>query len=157
MHLEQSIVIKRGPEEVWKFLGSVENIAKWDRGVERAATTREQQGNPVGLAFDTFVDASGSDRGRMSYRIGEVGENYCTVQLTSSTGNARFFRKASWTFRTLPHPDGTLLVCAADFETRLRYCFLASLLYLKRSAIAIDLECLKQSIEGCERAPASLR
>jgi hypothetical protein len=41
MHLEQSILIHRKPEEVWAFLGSVSNIAKWDRGVEQTKTTVE--------------------------------------------------------------------------------------------------------------------
>jgi carbon monoxide dehydrogenase subunit G len=148
MHLEQSIVIERGPQEVWKFLGSVENVAKWDRGVERAATTREASGEAVGLEFDTFAEASGSDKGKMSYRITEVGNDACTVELVSNTGNARFFKQATWRFQTTPHPEGTLLTCAADFKTRLRYCFLAPLLYMKRSAISIDLECLKQAIEA---------
>lgn len=146
MRLEQSIVISRTAEEVWSFLGSVENVAKWDRGVERTSTTLEAGQSPVGLEFDTFQKSS-SDKGKMSYRIVEVGTNHCTVQLTSSSGNARYFKRASWTFKTSPDPNGTLLICTADFVTRLRYCFLAPLLYLKRSAIAIDLVCLKRAIE----------
>jgi uncharacterized protein YndB with AHSA1/START domain len=90
MYLEQSVVIKRKPEEVWNFLGSVENIAKWDRGVERTTTTLQASDSPVGLEFDTFAEKSGSDKGKMSYRIVEVGTDHCTIQLTSSIGNARY-------------------------------------------------------------------
>jgi carbon monoxide dehydrogenase subunit G len=148
MYIEKSIVIERKPEVVWKFLGSVENVAMWDRGVGRTETTYEPSESSVGLEFDTFMNASGSDKGKMSYRITDVGKASCTVELTSTTGNARFFKRASWTFKTEPDRDGTLLVCAADFAVRLRFLFLAPLLYLKRSAISIDLNCLKLAIEA---------
>jgi carbon monoxide dehydrogenase subunit G len=148
MYLEQSIVIRRKPEVVWEFLGSVENVARWDRGVGRTETTHKPKDRSVGLEFDTFINESGSDHGKMSYRITDVGPASCTVELTSTTGNARFFKRASWTFKTKPDADGTLLVCGADFAVRLPFFFLAPLLYLKRSAISIDLNCLKQAIEA---------
>lgn len=125
MHLESNILIFRKPEEVWAFLGSVSNIEKWDRGVARTETTRHDSASPVGIEFDTFAEQNGSDWGRMSYRIIGAGSDYCTVQLTSSTGNARYFKNAHWTFRTRPDPQGTLLTCTAQFALRLRYCFLA--------------------------------
>jgi hypothetical protein len=150
MHLEQSILIHRKPEEVWAFLGSVSNIAKWDRGVEQTKTTVEAKDTPVGLEFDTFAEAGHSERGKMSYRIAEAGENTCRVDLTSATGNARFFKQASWTFKTRSDSQGTILVCSVDFVTRPVYFFLAPLLYAKRSAIAVDLEGLKQAIEHPE-------
>lgn len=152
MHLEQSIVIRRNPNEVWRFLGSVPNVALWDRGVARTQTTKDSSQWAVGLEFDNFASQS-TDRGKMSYRIVESGPDHCAIQLISSTGNARFFRSALWAFRTQPHPEGTLLICAVDFETRLRYRILAPLLYIKRSAILIDLECLKHAIE--DGKPAS--
>jgi hypothetical protein len=148
MYLEQFIVIKRKPEVAWKFLGSVENVARWDRGVGRTQTTHKANERSVGLEFDTFVNEGGSDKGKMSYRITDVGTSSCTVQLTSKTGNARFFKRASWTFKTEPDLDGTLLVCGVDFALRLPFFFIAPLLYLKRSAISIDLNCLKQAIEA---------
>ena len=147
MHLEQSIVVTKNSEEVWAFLGSVENVTKWDRGVGRTATTRRPVEGALGLEFDTFVSTSGTDEGKMSYRIINVTKNSCTVQLTSNTGNARFFKKASWTLETRPEAGGTLLICRVDFEAKLRFSFLAPLLYINRRAIAIDLECLKQAIE----------
>src|ERR1700761_5805983 len=106
MYLEQSIVIHRTPDEVWKFLGSVDNVAKWDRGVGRSVTTPASDGNPVGVEFDTFIEEGGSDRGKMSYRIADVEPDSCTVQLISNDGNARFFKQASWKFKTQSHPDG---------------------------------------------------
>jgi hypothetical protein len=150
MHLEQSIVIHRKPEEVWAILGSVSNIAKWDRGVEQTKTTAEAKDTPVGLEFDTFAETGHLEKGKMSYRIAEVGENTCRVDLTSATGNARFFKQASWTFKTRSDSQGTILVCSVDFVTRPVYFFLAPLLYAERSAIAVDLEGLKQAIEHPE-------
>ena len=148
MYIEQSIVIKRTAEEVWTYLGSVENVAKWDRGVGRTSTTLKPTESSVGLEFDTFIEDSESGKGKMSYRICDIGPASCTVQLTSTTGNARFFKRASWRFTTEPDPNGTLLICSADFEVKLRFFWLAPLLYMKRSAISIDLECLKQAIEA---------
>lgn len=148
MHLESSILIGRKPEDVWRFLGSVENISAWDRGVKRTRTTQPASGNSVGLEFDTFAKGDESDWGKMSYRVTESGTDSYRVQLTSSTGNARYFKQASWTFKSRPHPGGTTLLCSVDFVTRLRYFFLAPLLYLNRSALAIDLESLKRAIEN---------
>ncbi len=148
MHLETSIQIGRKPEDVWRFLGSVTNIAAWDRGVERTRADHSANEFEVGLEFDTFAKGEESDWGKMSYKIAEIGSDYCRVQLTSSTGNARYFKQASWTFRSTPHPDGTTLLCSVDFITRLRYFFVGPLLYLKRSALAIDLESLKWAIEN---------
>lgn len=146
MHLESQIVIHRDPLDVWGFLGPVENVAKWDRGVVRTTTTKETPGG-VGTEFSTFARAD-SDWGKMSYRIAESGPNYCKVQLTSRDGNARFFRDGYWTFRTEPHSEGTLVKCGVDFSLKLRYLFLAPLLYGMRSAMFTDLEFLKRAIES---------
>jgi len=77
-----------------------------------------------------------------------VGPEGATVRLTSTTGNARYFRDAAWHFRLDPVPEGTRLVCAADFTLRLRYLFLAPVLYLLRRAIKDDLERLRRVLEG---------
>ncbi len=63
MHLESQIVIVRDPGEVWRFLGSVENIEKWDRGVARATTAKEAPGG-VGTEFTTFARGTGGERNR---------------------------------------------------------------------------------------------
>lgn len=148
VRLESEIVIDRGAEEVWRFLGSVSNIARWDRGVARTRTTHSQSDSAVGMEFDTFAKNDGDDWGRMSYRVVRAGADSCTVALTSTQGNARFFKDAGWTFRTAPHPQGTLLTCAADFSLRLSYIFLAPILYLKKDALAMDLASLKRAIES---------
>lgn len=106
----------------------------------------------AGAEFDTIAhdgpkDAEGS-RGRMSYRIAETGENYCKVQLTSSDGNARFFKDASWTFRLRPAETGTLLECSVDFVLRLRYIVLAPMFLAMRGAITKDLRRLKAVLEA---------
>ncbi len=83
----------------------------------------------------------------MGYRIVCAEPNHCVVALTTSTGNARFFRRAQWDFRLGLAPGGSILTCCAEFCLRIRYIFLAPVLYLKKSAIQPDLEALKQSVE----------
>ncbi len=147
MRLVSEIVIDRQPEEVWLYLQSVPNISSWDRGVARTEAVRESPEDGTGTEFHTFARPEGDDWGRMSYRVAGVGENSCTVQLTSSEGNARFFKDASWTFKTRQISDGTLLTCIADFTLRLPYLFLAPILYAKKDAITTDLRSLKRAIE----------
>jgi len=151
MHLESSIVIERSPEDVGRFLSEVSNIPSWDRGV---ADVRQRSAAPMGAGaeFDTIAhygpkDAEGN-AGRMSYRITETGEDYCKVQLTSSDGNARFFKDASWTFRLRPAEQGTRLECSVDFVLRLRYIVLAPMFLAMRGAITKDLKRLKVVMES---------
>lgn len=150
MHLESNIVIRRDPEQVWNFLGDITNIAKWDRGV--ASTTQTSQGPMgVGTEFDTLAYPGASkedkERGRMSYRVAAADCNHCTVQLTSSTGNALYFKQAKWDFHVEPAPEGSLLICSADFTLRLRYIFLVPILFAMKSAIRRELENLKRVLE----------
>jgi hypothetical protein len=155
MHLESTIVIGRPREQVWSFLGEVSNIPLWDRGV--AGVERTSAGPMgVGSEFATLAGAAGHDgeptQGRMSYRITEVDPDrqQCSVQLTSTDGNARYFKEASWTFRTTAVPGGTRLSCSADFALRARYLILAPVLYLMKGAIHADLVRLKRAIESQE-------
>jgi hypothetical protein len=150
MHLESQIVIHRQPADVWAFLGSIENVAKWDRGVVRTTATKVAA-EGVGTEFSTFARAD-SDWGKMSYRVVEASPDHCKLQLTSRDGNARIFRSGCWTFRIEAHPEGTLVRCCVDFSLRLRYLFLAPLLYGKRSAVLTDLEFLKRAIESAPDA-----
>lgn len=150
MRLESSVVIQKKPEEVWAFLGNLENVPKWDRGV--AAVRQTSQTSPgVGMEFQTLGYGKGTDEvkaERMSYRITKADPvEGCTVALTSTDGNARFFKMASWNFRVMPTTGGSLLVCVAEFRLRLRYLFLGPILYAKRSAIQFDLWGLKQALE----------
>jgi hypothetical protein len=91
----------------------------------------------------------------MSYRIKEAdpapsssGSGRCVVELTSRTGNARFFKSAEWRFDVRAVPQGSDLTCTAIFTLRWQYLFLAPILYIGRKQIMIDLECLKQAIES---------
>lgn len=151
MQLASNILIDRTPQQVWEFLGDPANVAKWDRGV---ATVQEGSSVPrgEGFEFDTIAHDGLNlpDRGRMSYRISKVSpeDSLCVVELTSRTGNARFFKTATWQFKTQPADGGTLLTCTAEFALRLRYMFLAPLFYLKRDAILMDLKFLKNAIES---------
>jgi hypothetical protein len=147
MRLESKIRIRRAPEEVSRFLANLGNIPKWDRGVAQVrATSAAVPG--VGFEFETVGYGERQDRGRMAYRVTETGPDHCVVALTSSGGNARFFRTAQWVFSIQPDVDGTWLTCAAEFTLRLRYIVLAPILWAKRSAIQADLESLKCAIEA---------
>ena len=74
----------------------------------------------VGAEFTTVGHADTSDgagtHGRMSYRVAEVGSNYSVVELTSVTGNARFFTRASWRFDLDQIPEGTLVTSYYDWS-----------------------------------------
>jgi len=151
MQLSSHIWIDRTPQEVGAFLGDPQNVAKWDRGV---AQVEEASSRPRGVGFEFETVAHDRlnlpDKGRMSYRIREVDPEAgrCVVELTSTTGNARFFRSAAWHFQVQPEGTGSRLTCTAVFTLRAAYIFLAPLLYLKRNAILLDLTLLKQAVEA---------
>src|SRR5262245_10047518 len=111
-------------------MGDVHNIPRWDRGV---ASVRVAGGDTPGVGFG-FERAGrpGStvaDDGRMAYEVSAVGPDASTVRLTSTTGNARYFRDAAWHFRLDPVAGGTRITCVAEFTLRIRYLFLAPVLY----------------------------
>jgi carbon monoxide dehydrogenase subunit G len=151
MRLESDIIIRRTPEQVWSFLGDVSNVPKWDRGVSGTRQTSSGAAG-VGMEFDTFAHSKASDdnqaKGQMSYRITEVTHDRCTIQLTSSTGNARYFKTAKWQFHVEPCTEGTRLTCAADFKLRFPYVILAPVFYMMNGAIRADLENLKRVLES---------
>jgi Polyketide cyclase / dehydrase and lipid transport len=141
---------------VWAYLGKVENVSSWDRGVARTQVTAPSASG-VGLEFDTFAHPRGSDTagewGRMSYRTTSADPaTGCTIQLTSSSGNARFFRSAEWRFRVEAAPEGAAVFCAAAFTLRRRYLILAPLFLTMKRAIRRDLEQLRQKIEDASPA-----
>jgi hypothetical protein len=84
----------------------------------------------------------------MAYEVAAVGPEGSTVRLISTTGNARYFKDAAWHCRLDPVPDGTRVTCAAEFTLRLRYLFLAPVLYLMRRAIRDDLERVRRVLEA---------
>lgn len=149
MRLSADVLVHRPPEAVAAFMGDIRNIPRWDRGVGgvRAAGT-ETPG--VGYTFETLGtpgSTAGVEGGRMAYEVTEVGPQGSTVTLTSTTGNARYFKDAAWHFRLDPAPEGTRVTCIAEFNLRTRYLFLAPVLYLMRGAIKTDLEYLRAEIE----------
>jgi|HubBroStandDraft_5_1064220.scaffolds.fasta_scaffold37731_5 hypothetical protein len=156
MRLESKILVCRTPERIWAFLGDPANVPKWDRGVSEVVA-KDGSGNggsasqDAGVEFDTLADPSTrglKDRGRMSYRVEDVDPaGYCTVRLTSTEGNARFFKDAEWRFHVEAAPEGAWVHCAAVFTLRWQYLFMAPVLYAARKAILIDLKLLKGAIE----------
>jgi len=155
--LETSILIRRPADEVWTYLGDVKNVSRWDRGVASTEITSSTSSG-VGLEFDTLArsprTAKQKDWGKMSYRVTEIDRvRGCTIQLTSRTGNARFFRNAEWRFRVEPDALGSRVFCAADFRFRFPWQILIPVFYFMKSAIQRDLESLRQQLES--GAPAA--
>jgi hypothetical protein len=151
LDLQTSVVIKRRPEEVWSYLGAISNVPKWDRGVARVQQTSAEPPG-IGFQFDTLAHPSGKDhdgsKGKMSYRISDADPiRGCTVQLTNSDGNARFFKTAEWRFRVEPEGLGSKVFCVAHFKLRFPYILLSPVLYGMKKAIRSDLEKLKEVIE----------
>ena len=151
MHLASSVHIRRSPEEVWAYLGDVSNVAVWDRGVSRSEPSSATPPG-VGFEFDTFAHPRGNSHdgswGKMSYRISEIHPTRgCTIQLTSTAGNARYFKSAEWRFRVEAEQEGSRVFCAAVFVLKLRYLLLAPIFLYMRKAISTDLEHLKAKLE----------
>jgi carbon monoxide dehydrogenase subunit G len=159
MHLEATVLIHRTPEQVWAYLGDVSNVPRWDRGVAKVRQTSSSQPG-IGFEFDTLAHPSrrnaGKDSGKMSYCITEADPaRGCTVQLTSSGGNARFFKNAEWRFQVEPAAEGALVICAAHFTLRLPYLVMTPIFYGMRKAIRSDLENLKRVLENDSAAVGS--
>ncbi len=150
MRLECAILIHRPPQDVWGFLAEPSHLPRWDQGVAGIETPEPTTPAGVGFEFTTVGHAgSAPDRGRMTYRIAETDPlKGCRVELTSSTGNARFFKNAQWHFRVYDASQGSRVVCSADFRLRLRYLLLAPILYAMKGAIRRDLVSLKRALEN---------
>src|SRR5262245_19704745 len=150
MRLRAEAIVRRTPAEVAAFLGDVRNIPSWDRGVRAVRTAPDPQPG-VGFAFETLGhpgSAVGADAGRMAYEVSEVGPEGSTLRLTSTSGNARYFKNAAWHTRLDPVPEGTRVTCVAEFTLHRRYLFLAPVLYLMRRGIRADLERLRRVLES---------
>lgn len=150
MHLETRILVSRTPEEVWSYLSDYSNVPQWDRGVGSVSHNPETAPG-IGFEFSTFgVDKQGTDtkRGKMSYRVNNADPvEGATVQLTSSDGNARYFKQAEWRFKVDPAAEGAWITCAVHFTLRFRYIFLAPVFSMMRGAIHRDMESLKRVLE----------
>jgi len=159
MHLESTIVIRRAPEDVLSFVEDISNLPKWDRGV---SAVRQASPGPLGIGseFDTLAyprhPGDKPEWGRMSYRVADWDKaaRFGTIELTSTTGNARYFKSAAWLTRVEPVPEGSRVCCAVDFTLRARYAFLAPILYAKKRAILADMEALRRVLENSQRHQA---
>lgn len=154
MQLSRSIVIDKAKEEVWKFLAEPQNISKWDRGVRAVEAGQTGVLPTQSFEFTTVVYDAASQHGRMTYRIGQTDPNAgCRVDLISCDGNARYFKSAYWLFRVAELPDDratrrSRVECLVHFDMRLRYVWLALILFLMRSALQRDLIGLKRVLES---------
>lgn len=151
MRLEASVLIRRTPEDVWAYLGDLSNVSKWDRGVAQVQQTSATSPG-VGLEFDTLAHPKregDGNWGRMSYRISEADPaRGCTVKLTSSGGNARYFRTAEWRFRVDATAQGAKVFCAVQFKLRFPFVIFAPVFYCMKGAIRSDLENLRHVLEN---------
>ncbi len=152
MHLQSTITIRRNAHEVCGFLGEPENLPKWDRGVASVEVKNEITQPGVGFEFTTVgYPGSGADHGRMTYRVAEAdatGRNVC-AELTSRTGNARFFSSAEWRQSVEDWPEGCRVTFSTEFRLRFRYWLLAPVLWMiGASALRRDLVNLKRVLEN---------
>lgn len=155
MQFTSDIVVNKAKDEVWNFLADPQNVTQWDRGV-KAVETNKMTGPPgEGFEFTTVgYDGAAPNHGRMRYRIGQTRpEACCRVDLVSHDGNARYFESASWSFRIIDQPEtasnkSSRIECVVRFNLRLRYVWLAPILFLMKGAINRDLMALKRVLEG---------
>lgn len=83
MKFEQSVIINQPVEEVWKFVSTIENAPKWDRGV---IATRQTSEGPIGVG--TTVQTTRQLLGRQrtgNYVVSEYEPNK-KIALTASLG-----------------------------------------------------------------------
>ena len=150
MRLQAQVIVRRAPDDVAAYLGDVRNIPSWDRGVGAVRMAADAKPG-LGFSFETLGHdgrTASAEDGRMAYEVSAVCPKGSTVRLTSTTGNARYFENAAWHVRLDPVPEGTRVTCAAEFTLRLRYLFLAPVLYLMHRAIRDDLERLRRALEA---------
>lgn len=155
MQFASYIVVNKDKAEVSRFLADPQNVAKWDRGVKAVELRKAMV--PVGEGFEfTTVgnDAAAPNHGRMCYRIGQTDlEAGCRVDLVSHDGNARYFKSASWSFRVVEQRETasnkrSRVECVVRFNLRLRYVWLAPILFVMKSALHRDLIALKRVLES---------
>ena len=145
MHLEASIIVPQPPNQVWDLFNDPYFLVKWDRSVEQIIPTSKKLAGAVGYTFDTIAPLKKGQKKalRMSYSIIEFVPDYHTkIQLE----NSPIFNEAIWTMRVEPETGGTLITCLVDLRVKLKYFFMAPVLYLSRKAISTDLHYLKQAI-----------
>jgi hypothetical protein len=83
MRLEESVIVRRSPEQIWKFFEDLSNLPRWDRGVARVEVTSSGPAG-AGGAGATFDTVGYRERGRMSYRVTEATPNYAYTVVTHS-------------------------------------------------------------------------
>ncbi len=108
---EESIIINRPVEEVWKFITNLENQPKWDRGVLEAKQTSE------GLAgVGSTVQVRRQMLGRQ--RIGEfrVSEYVPNRMLALQASRGQMTAQSRFTFE--PVEGGTRLTQTSEVELR---------------------------------------
>ncbi len=99
-------------------------------------------------------DAAAPNHGRMTYRIGQTDpEAGCRIDLVSHDGNARYFKSAYWSFRVIEQSEAgcnnrSRIESVVHFNLRVRYAWLAPILFFMKGAINRDLIGLKRVLES---------
>jgi hypothetical protein len=145
MHLELDIVVPQTTKQVWDLFSDPYFLVKWDRSVEQIIPTSQTPSGAVGFTFDTVAPLQKGQKKalRMSYSIIEHIPDY---QTKIKLENSSMFKEAIWTMRVEPVVSGTLITCLLDIKVKLKYFFMAPILYFNKKAILIDLQYLKQAI-----------
>ena len=145
MHLALDIVVPQTAKQVWDLFNDPYFLVKWDRSVEQIIPTSQTPSGAVGFTFDTIAPLQKGQKKalRMSYSIIEHIPDY---QTKIKLENSNMFKEAIWTMRVEPAVNGTLITCLLDIKVKLKYFFMAPILYFNKKAILIDLEYLKQAI-----------
>jgi hypothetical protein len=144
MYLESSIIVGQSPPKVWAFFADPQNLARWDRSVERVVQTSAVPVG-VGFTFDTYGPATDGAGFRSSYEVTEYrpGE-YVWVDLM----NSKWFSRARWLTAVEPSGVGTRIRVGLAVTPRWRYFFLWPVLRLSAPAIGRDLGFLKRALES---------
>jgi len=110
--IEESIIINRPVEEVWKFVSNIENATKWDRGVLEARQTSEGTIG-VGSTLQTRRQMLGRQRiGKL--RVSEYVPNRI-IALQASLGQ---IAAAQIRYSFEPVDGGTRMTGTSEVELR---------------------------------------
>lgn len=143
IHLEASIIVHKGFDEIPPVFRDPSSLTLWDRSVEKVEPTSDKAVG-VGYTFDTIGPAKGGRKGlRSSYIITQFDRDINAVELV----NSKLFKKAVWTFKFKSIEEGVEITCIIDMWLKWYYFFLSPLLKYNISAIERDLRQLKKAIE----------
>lgn len=146
MDFTNTVVIRRSPGDVFRFLAALENIPRWNEAI--IETQKTSQG-PVGVGTTYRQVRSLPSRSEEALEITEFDPD---GRLAIRGGLGPLHGTVSYTLE--PVDEGTRLTNAADLEGRGVMRFAAPLAAGKiREAVATNLGVLKDLLESPDRRP----